>query len=177
MVRDSHLIASILGILCLAACGGGNIQERVVGQVAAGSPSTNVCVDMAGSNGKVSGLQMDLSWDPACMTGARAAGSAAQCTSNPSSGKSVETAFFSDAQMRAIFLSVSDTTSVPDGELFCCRFTVVPSRAGSCCSVNISNLILSGPTGGRVYNSGITVQASVGGAECDVLAPSTPMGS
>jgi hypothetical protein len=174
MVRDSHLIASILGILCLAACGGGNIQERVVGHVAAELPSTDVCIAMAGGNGKASGLQMDLSWDSACMTAARAGGNAAQCTSNPSTGKGVETNLLPDAQMRVLFLSVSDTSPVPDGELFCCTFTVVPSQAGSCCSVNIGNLILADAHGRRVYPPGITVQASVDGAVCELLVP-TPL--
>jgi hypothetical protein len=175
MVRTALVTASILGILLLSACGGGDSQQRVVGQVAAESASTDLCVAIAGGNGEVSGLQTDLSWDSTCMTAAPAAGKAVQCASDPSTGKSVETALLSDTQMRVLFFSVADTSPVPDGELFCCTFTVASSQAGSCCSVNIGNLILSGPTGGRIYDPGITVEASVGGVTCDVSAPKTPI--
>jgi hypothetical protein len=176
MVRTTLVTASILGILFVYACGGGNSEQRVVGQVAAELPPTDVCVAMAGGNGQVSGLQMDLTWDSACMTVEPAAGNAAQCASNPSTGKSVETNLLSDAQMRAIFSSLSDTSPVPDGELFCCKFAVAPgSQADSCCSINVINLILAGPTGGRIYDPSITVQTSVGGAACDASASETPI--
>ncbi|MGD0949127.1 MAG: hypothetical protein ABSA52_17085 [Candidatus Binatia bacterium] len=175
MVKTTRVAASILGILCLSACGGGNSEQHSTTQLSVESRPADVCVTMAGSDGEVGGLQMDLTWDSACMTVVRAAGSAAQCASNPSTGKSVETNLLSDAQMRALFLSVSDESPVSDGELFCCRFTVAPSQAGSCCSVNIGNLILASPTGGRIYDPGITVQASVGAMECDASTPKTPL--
>lgn len=174
MVRTTLVTASILGILFVYACGGGDSQQHAADQLSAESRSTDVCVAMAGSNGQVSGLQMDLTWDSACMTVAGAAGSAAQCTSNPSTGKSVETNLLSDAQMRAIFLSVSDESPVPDGELFCCRFALACSQPDTRCSINVGNLILADPIGGRIYDPGITVQASVGGAACDASASETP---
>jgi len=174
MARTTLVTASILGILCLSACGGGDSQQHAAAQLSVESPSTDVCVAMAGSNGQVGGLQMDLTWDSACMTAVRVAGSTAQCTSNPSTGKSVQTALHSGAQMRALFLSVSDTSPVPDGELFCCRFAVALSEADSCCSINVTNLILAGPAG-RIYDPSITVQASVGGAACEASAQETPI--
>ena len=175
MVRTTRLTASILGILCLAACGGGDSQQRAVGQLSGELPSTDVCVAMAGSNGQVAGLQLDLTWDSACMTAARAGGNAAQCTSNPSTGKSVQTALLSEALMRALFLSMSDESPIPDGELFCCRFAAAPSQADPCCSINVANLILAGTAISRIYDPSITVQASVGGAGCDISALKTPM--
>jgi hypothetical protein len=174
MVRTALVAASILGILCLSACGGGDSQQHAAAQLSAESPSTDVCVAMAGSNGEVGGLQMDLSWDSACMTAEQVTGTAAQCASNPSTGKRVQTALFSDTQMRVVFLSVSDESPVPDGELFCCRFAVAPSQAGSCCSINVTDLILASPTG-RIYDPSVTVQASVGGAACDASAQETPI--
>jgi hypothetical protein len=176
MVKTTRVAASILGILCLAACGGGDSQQHVAAQLSVESPSTDVCVAMAGGNARVGGLQIDLTWDSACMTVARTGGAATQCASNPSTGKSVETALLSDAQMRAIFLSVSDTSPVPDGELFCCKFAVAPgAQADPCCSIDVTNLILAGPTGHRLYDPTITVQASVGGTACDASAPKTPI--
>jgi hypothetical protein len=143
MVRTALTIALIVGMLCLSACGGGDSYQHAAAQLSVESPSTDVCVAMAGSNGDVGGLQMDLTWDSVCMTAVRAAGNAAQCTSNSSTGKSVQTALYSDAQMRMLFFSLSDQSPVPDGELFCCRFAVAPSQADSCCSINVSNLILA----------------------------------
>lgn len=175
MARTTLVAASILGILCLSACGGGDSQQHAAAQLSVASPCTDVCVAMAGGNGEVVGLQMDLSWDSACMTAVRAGGSAAQCASNPSSGKSVQTALFSDAQMRVLFLSLSDESSVPDGELFCCKFAVAPSQADSCCSINVTDLILAGPAGSRIYDPSITLQASVGGVTCDASSQETPL--
>jgi hypothetical protein len=174
MAKTPLVVTAILAILSLSACGGGDNQQHAVGQLSVESPSTDVCVAMAGGDGEVAGLQMDLSWDSACMTAVRAAGNAAQCTSNLATGKGVQTALLPDAQMRVLFLSLSDQSPVPDGELFCCRFAVAPSSPDSCCSINVSSLILAGP-GGRIYDSGITVQASVGGTACDVSAPATPI--
>ena len=163
MVRTALVTASILGILLLSACGDDDSQRH-----------SDVCVAMAGSNGQVGGLQMDLTWDSACMTAVRAAGNSAQCTSNRSTGKSVQTSLLSDAQMRVLFFSVSDESPVPDGELFCCRFAVAPSQADSCCSINVTDLVLASPTG-RIYDPGITVQASVGGAACAASAQEAPI--
>jgi hypothetical protein len=45
------------------------------------------------------------------------------------------------------------------------------SRANSCCTASIGNLILSGPSGGRVYDSSISVQALVGNVPCTDSGP------
>lgn len=142
--------------------------------LAADAGSTDVCVILNNSNGRVSGLQLDLTWDPSCMTAQPAEGDAAACSSNPNTRKNVQTKLFpSAATMRALFLSVSDTNPVPDDELFCCRFTL--AQSGSCCSLNTSNLILAGhqPTGGigRVYDQDILVQTTVGGIPCVASPP------
>jgi hypothetical protein len=177
MTKAPLVATSILGILCLSACGGGDSQQPVAAQLSAESVPTDVCIAMAGGDGMVGGLQMDLTWDSACMTAVRAGGTAVQCTSNPSTGESVYTALLSGALMRAIFFSMSNQDPIPDGELFCCKFAVSASPADSCCSVKIANLILASPTGGRLYLSDLnmTVQASVGGAACDVSTPEEPI--
>jgi aspartate oxidase len=180
MVKTGFSTVLILGALFLSACGGGSSDGATGAQRLGvfGHPadltSTDVCVVMTASHGAVGGLQMDLSWNPACMTAEQAAGNAAPCASNPSTGKSVETKFFSGASMRTLFLSLSDTNSIPDGELFCCGFTVARSQDGSCCSVNISSLILASPGGGRVYDPDLSVQVLVGGAPCVASVPGAP---
>jgi len=130
---------------------------------AQGTP-TDVCVYLTGSNGKVSGLQMDLSWDPGCMTANSASGTAAQCVSASSTGKNVQTALLSDSSLRVLFLSVSDTSPIPDDtELFCCQFTMAGSQTGSCCSVATGSIIFAGPTGKRIYDASAQLNVVVGG--------------
>lgn len=136
--------------------------------------ATDVCVIMTGSNGQVMGLQLDLGWDPACMTAQRGQGDAGQCASNPATGKNVQTKLFpNNSTLRALFLSISDTSPVPDDELFCCRFALANARSNPCCGVNIGHLILANPhvPGGRVYDPGISVQALVGNTPCTASAP------
>jgi hypothetical protein len=119
---------------------------------------------------------MDLSWDAACMTAQQAEGTAAQCASNRATGKSVQTKL-SGSMMRAIFFSPSNLRPIPDGQLFCCSFTMATARGNPCCSVNTANMILSGPTGGRLYVShlpDISVEVQVNGLSC---AASVPGGS
>jgi hypothetical protein len=65
---------------------------------------------------------------------------------------------------------------IPDGELFCCKFAATASQADPCCCIKIANLILANSTGDRLYDASMTVQASVGGAACDVSAPEMPVG-
>jgi hypothetical protein len=138
----------------------------------AAAQGTDVCVSLTGSNGKVSGLQMDLSWDPGCMTAEIASGTAAQCASNPSVGKSVQTNIFpNNSTMRLLFLSVSDSSPIPDGELFCCKFTLVGSQAGSCCSVQTGNVIFADAKGKRVYDPSAHVNVVVGGGAPCVTSP------
>ncbi|MGD0949951.1 MAG: hypothetical protein ABSA52_21300 [Candidatus Binatia bacterium] len=145
----------------------------------AAAQGTDVCVYLTGSNGKVSGLQMDLSWDPGCMTANTASGNAAQCASAPSVNKSAQTALLGDGSLRVLFLSVSDTKPIPDDtELFCCQFTMVGSQTGSCCSVQTSNVIFAGPTTpttggkiGRVYDPSAQLNVSVGGGAPCVTSP------
>jgi hypothetical protein len=149
-------------------------QQQIV---AANAGSVDVCVTMSGGNSEVGGLQMDLSWDAGCMTAQRAQGNAALCTSNAATGKSVQTALLANNLMRVLFLSMSDKSPIPDGQLFCCSFTPATAQANPCCSVSTSNLILAGPEGGRLYVSSlpyISVEAQVNGISC---AASVPGGS
>ncbi len=153
--------------------GCGAIIAALVLGAARPSPAAdaNLCVTMSGSNGQVGGLQMDLVWDGGCMTAVHAQGDAAKCRSNPATGKNVQTKITGNG-MRAIFLSMSDNSPAPDGDLFCCAFTT--SQAGQCCSVNIGNLILASPTGARLYASDlpdISIEAQMDGTPCTAAQP------
>jgi hypothetical protein len=148
-----------------------------LGQIAAGDAgSAEVCVTMSGGNSQVTGLQMDLSWDPGCMTAKLAQGNAVQCTANAATGKSVQTALRAANLMRVILLSMSDQSPIPDGQLFCCSFTPTAAQENPCCSVSTGSLILAGPAG-RLYVSDlpdISIEAQVSGVSC---AASVPGGS
>lgn len=108
----------------------------------------DVCIWMTGGNNEVAGVQMDLTWNPACMVPA-AGGNRPRCRSNPDTGKTVQSAPRGDATVRAIMLSFSDVDPIPDGELFCCQFRVTDNPPIGQCSVEFSNLIASTPTGQR----------------------------
>lgn len=114
---------------------------------APGQP-VDVCVWMTGGNNEVAGVQMDLSWDPACMEPATG-GNRPRCRSNPDTGKTVQSAPRGASTVRAIMLSFSDVDPIPDGELFCCQFRVTNNPPGGQCAVGFSNLIASTPTGQR----------------------------
>lgn len=154
---------------CMTVCYGALIAALVFGGTRP-LAAADVCITMTGSNGQVGGLQMDLTWDPSCMTAVHAQGDAAKCASNPSTGKNVQTKLAGNSAMRTIFLSMSDTNPAPDDELFCCQFTLAGRQTSPCCSLNIGNLILAGPTGGRVYDPGISIQASIDTAPCTASA-------
>lgn len=180
MLRTASASASVAAVLLLAACGSSPTSPSGMSgsagsvQGAAQPRATDMCVSIIGSEGRVAGLQMDLNWNPLCLGVEGAVGDPASCVASPSTDKTVETKIHSDSSMRALFLSVSDTAPVPDGQLFCCAVTVAPSQADSCCSTNISNLILAGSTDGRigrVYDPNIAVQVSVDGVPCAAFTP------
>ena len=146
-------------------------QRRMV---VAAAGAADLCVTMSGGNGQVGGLQIDLTWDPACMTAQRAQGNAAQCTANAATGKSVQTSLMSDSLMRVLFLSMSDQSPISDGQLFCCRFTMATAQGNPCCSVNTGNMILADARGVRLYVTDlpdISVEAQVSGVSCSASVP------
>jgi hypothetical protein len=164
--RQRTFGALAVAVLCL--CGDRGLAASNPAPV-----STDVIFLMSGSNGQVGGLQMDLSWDPRCMTAERQEGDAASCASAPSTRKNVQTKIFpNNSTMRVLFMSVSDTNPIPDDELFSCRFTLASAPSSPCCSLSIGNLIFSYPTGVRNYDANISVQAQVGGTWCLAAGPS-----
>jgi len=157
----------------------------VHGWASAQPTPTDVCVTMIGSTGQVGGLQLDLHWDPACMTAERTGNNAVQCASNPGTGKNVQTSLFADgATMRALFFSITNTRPIPDdSELFCCKFTLA-NRSRPCCAASIGNVILanvntSDPKKTRIYDPSISLQLLVNNVPCTDSgasgAPSNPV--
>ena len=132
--------------------------------------NANVCVWMSGGNDQVAGLQMDISWDAKCMVPA-SGGSRPKCRSNPDTGKTVQSATRGATTLRAIMISFSDVDPIPDGELFCCEFRVVDQPAGNACSLAVSNVIASTPTGQKTdarFDRGRGAAVNVGRAPAPV---------
>jgi len=156
MIRNSRCcsriaLSAVAMAVVLAACTGRQAAE-----------AANVCVAMSGSNGQVGGLQLELAWTPGCMSAGQP-GSRVACTPNGATGKDIHSNVLGGgASMRALFLSTSDPSPIPDGELFCCQFSALQSPP--CCGLGIGNVILSSPQGQRV--SGGSVQAFIDGAPC-----------
>lgn len=114
--------------------------------------TAKVCVRLENNSGNVSGMQMDLKWDPACL---RAGESAAEpkCTMNPAAQRAMFRAVVRNpGSLRVVFLNLTDTTPMPAsvGELFCCEFRVAEGSSGRKCSVDVTNAIASDPKGVRL---------------------------
>lgn len=129
-------------------------------QVTSASVSTpgetaDVCVVLTTGGAPVAGTQNDLTWDGSCST----LSSAGDCRVNPAIGKELTGALPGavDFTYRAVILSFTDVTTIPEGPLYCCSITV-EARPGTCCPVAITNALASDPTG----SSALAVSGSVG---------------
>ena len=108
-----------------------------------------VCVMQDNGANQVAGVQMELSWDPGCMSSASASGKP-KCESNPDTGKTVQSAMKGGSMLKAIFLSFSDVEPIPDGWLFCCDFSLADKNNKSGCTVSVGNVIGSTSQGQRI---------------------------
>lgn len=105
----------------------------------------DVCVVMSEGAGRIAGIQMNLSWDDRCLA---PADPKQLCKASPASGKSTQTALQSPSELKAIVISFTDVSPIPDGELFCCQF--VGKQRDDSCRVEISKVIGSTARGERV---------------------------
>jgi hypothetical protein len=122
--------------------------------------STEICVFLKDSGARVAGVQMDLGWDGSCLTPDLAGGGAATCRANPATGKRVQSSL-KGSTLKVFFFSITDLRPIPDGELFCCSFTLARSASAPCCSVTISGV--RGSTG---RGQPITDITASGGSIC-----------
>lgn len=140
---------------------------------AAASPgqSAQVCVSLSRANNEMSGLQMDLSWDPSCMSADPGVGNAAHCQSYVS-GKNVHTAISPNSPMfRALVFAITNQGPIPDSTLFCCSFTMAASPSSSCCSIAVTNMR------GSTANGKAITDISAGAGQICMTSPSGGSGS
>jgi hypothetical protein len=139
---------------------------------------------MLNSDGQVAGVQMDFNWDADCLTANVRSSGGPQCRSNAATGKTVQSAMRGGSGLRAIMLSVADVNPIPDGELFCCEFTVDSFASAPQCPIRLSNVIGANPTGQRVaVSTREGVVYVLGGGEASAappaagIAPAAPGGA
>jgi len=106
--------------------------------------TTEVCVVLTTDGAAVAGTQNDLTWDGSCST----LSSAGDCRVNPAIGKELAGALpgTADFTYRAVVLSLTDVSALPDGPLYCCSIAV-EARPGSCCPIAITHALASDPSG------------------------------
>jgi hypothetical protein len=136
---------------------------------------TDVCVSMS-SNGQVAGVQMGFAWDASCMSAKLRSGNVANCTPEPATGKDVHSSV-TGSRMTVLFFSLSDTTPIPDGNLFCCAFTSSAPPSNPCCSLSTMGVHLSDSAGQARGDADAVLQASVGGVPCTTASVSGSGGS
>lgn len=107
--------------------------------------ASDVCVVMREGAQGIAGIQMNLSWDDRCLA---PADPKQLCKASPASGKTTQTALQSPSELKAIVISFTDVSPIPDGELFCCQF--VGKQRDDSCRVEISKVIGSTAQGDRV---------------------------
>lgn len=135
---------------------------------AAGTPATagNLCISMANSGGQVAGVQLDLKWDGGCMSADTSSGTKAKCTANSSTGKDVHSSVKAGPTLTALFFSMSDTSPIGDGDLFCCSFTRSSNAGNACCGLSMGRVSGSDSTGGAIASSNFDLLATMDGQTC-----------
>lgn len=132
----------LLLLLAWAGCGESDSNSGTVSLnsvTAAPGQSADVCVSLSGSHGKVDGIQMDLSWNPACASVNLSSGNKAMCTANPATGKNVSTVVIG-SMLRALMFSILNMSPLPDAQLFCCSFTLANAPSDRCCTIGINDV-------------------------------------
>lgn len=130
-------------VLLSAGCGGSPAQPSAVialssASTAPGQPA-DVCVSMSRSAGRVSAIQMDLSWNASCASVDLSGSSSAMCSPNPATGRNVKTSV-KGSKLTAVMFSFSNFSPLPDAQLFCCSFALASSSANRCCSIGVSGV-------------------------------------
>jgi hypothetical protein len=105
----------------------------------------DVCVVLREGAQSVAGIQMNLAWDESCLA---PADPKQLCKASAASGKNTQTALQSPSELKAIVISFTDVSPIPDGELFCCQF--VGKKGADACRVEIKSVIGSTAQGQRV---------------------------
>jgi hypothetical protein len=92
----------------------------------------DVCVSLDTGGAAVAGTQNDLNWDGECAS----LPSEDSCAVAGMHGRTSAATHCGDFCLRAIVLSLTDVNPIPDGDLYCCRFSV-HAAPGACCNLSV----------------------------------------
>ena len=110
----------------------------------------DVCVSLDTGGAAVAGTQNDLNWDGDCAS----LPGEDSCVVAGMHGKDLSAATrCGDFCLRAIVLSLTDVNPIPDGDLYCCRFSI-HAAPGACCNLSVVNAAASDPDGKAISASG-----------------------
>jgi len=114
---------------------------------AQGNPGDKVqiCVDLATGGRDVAGVQGDLVWNPQC-----AEIDASSCRKGDVE-KTLHKSLRSNSRLRAIVLSLDNTSPIRDGaRLFCCDFFIPTDVTSTTCPITLQNTGASDPSGNAI---------------------------
>jgi len=160
MIRRTHPRLArrfALGTLAITA----SLLTVQLGSVSA--QPTDVCVAMENSDGQIAGIQLEMKWDGSCMSADLGGDNRPKCSADPNTGKDVQANLKAGPTLLALMFSMSNTSPIPDGPLFCCDFTYL-KPGGGCCGLSVGRVLGSTPEGRQ--NASFTLVTSVGGYAC-----------
>ncbi len=143
----------------------------IVGQ-ATGAPDTEVTFQVRLQTGEdsVAGIQHEISFDPAFGVIPRTASSRPDCSANPAIGKELTQFAYVPmgctpgpgcTRIRAVVVSASNTSAIPDGSLlYTCKFRIAATARGTSV-LTTSRLVGSDPEGRPVWLSGVNGSVTV----------------
>jgi hypothetical protein len=152
VLRTATLVAAIL------VCPSRQVSAAVIEvEPASAAPgeSTDVCLALRDSGGRIAGIQIDIDWDSHCIAVNTNSSGEADCRPNPATRKIVMSGLRGSG-LRALFFSLSDTNSIPDGQLFCCSFTIAGTPPSTQCSITLKNAL-----GGSILTGGASQQIPI----------------
>jgi hypothetical protein len=158
MIRRTHLEALrrvALGTLAMTAA--------LLPIRSASAQPTDVCVAMENSDGQIAGIQLEMKWDGSCMSADLGGDNKPKCNADPNTGKDVLANLRAGPTLLALMFSMSNTSPMPDGPLFCCDFTYL-KPGGGCCGLSVGRVLGSDPAGRQ--DASFTLVTTVGGYAC-----------
>lgn len=161
MKRTLYGLVLAAGLVVGSAALAGAISLSVAPNQTAVGGMTDICVFAAGNGGKdgtAVALQVDLGWDDRCVMPLLNERGQPRCIVNPATGKSLLTRLQSSST-RAILLSITSQSPIPDGQLFCCSFSVSEIPPSSNCMFNLAGA--SGSKSDSTRIGGIATQGAV----------------
>lgn len=135
------------------------------------------CASVPDNNGQIAGLQLDLLFDPTCLSPEASVDDQAACTVNPETERGTfKNRILRPGAMRVLLVSLDNVVPIPAHvtRLFCCRYRTAREAGGRTCYLNATNIIFSDPFGRRLPTQATPGKISVGPPLTPTPEPATP---